>query len=103
MMHNVVDLLIFRKLLSLFSEEEIIRHCHLRLMTTLFEILFDNIIRDSIIGDIADLVLSSDNRWLVVSRVAVIKNLNLSSNQEKADKKIILSCANFIPKNQLWA
>ena len=72
-------------------------------MTTLFEILFDNIIRDSIIGDIADLVLSSDNRWLVVSRVAVIKNLNLSSNQEKADKKIILSCANFIPKNQLWA
>ena len=43
-----------------------------------------------------NLVLSSDTSCLVVSRVAVMGNLNLSSDQEEADTK---TCANVLQRN----
>ena len=46
-----------------------------------------------------DLVCSSDNNFQVVSRVAVIEDLNLSSYKEEADTKIILHCASVVHRN----
>ena len=46
-----------------------------------------------------DLVCSSDNNYQVVSRVAVIEDLNLSSYKEEADTKIILHCASVVHRN----
>ena len=42
------------------------------------------------------LVLSSDNSCVVVSKVAVMKDLNLSSDQQEADTESILHCANVL-------
>ena len=54
------------------------------------------------------MVLSSDISYIVVSRVAVIEDLNLSSKQEEADTKIILHCINDLHRNHgetvfLWS
>ena len=54
------------------------------------------------------MVLSSDISYIVVSRVAVIEYLNLSSKQEEADTKIILHCTNDLHRNHgeivfLWS
>ena len=54
------------------------------------------------------MVLSSDISYIVVSRVAVIEDLNLSSKQEEADTKIILHCIDDLHRNHgeivfLWS
>ena len=46
-----------------------------------------------------NLVLSSDNSCVVVSRVAVMEDLNLSCNQEEADANIVLHFANVLHRN----
>ena len=46
-----------------------------------------------------NLVLSSDNSCVVVSRVAVMEDLNLSCNQEEADANIVLHFPNVLHRN----
>ena len=80
--------------------------------TRLIELLFEylQINKDEPLRTLRshDLVLSSDDSCVVVSRVAVMEDLNLSSDQEEADTKIILPYANVLHKNHwenacLWS
>ena len=70
-----------------------------RLIELLFEYLQLN--KDDVLQTLRsdNLVCSSDNSCQVVSRVAVMVDLNLSSYQKEADTKIILHCANVLHRN----
>ena len=79
-----------------------------RLIELLFEYLQLN--KDEVLRTLRsdNLVLSSDNSCVVVSRVAVMEDLSLSSDQEEGDTKIILHCANVLHGNHgenvcLWS
>ena len=81
--------------------------------TRLIELLFEYLqlnkekVQQTLRSD--NLVLSSDNSCVVVSRVAVMmEDLNLSSNHEEADTKIILHCETVLHRNHgenvcLWS
>ena len=70
-----------------------------RLTELLFEYLQLN--KDDLLQNLRsdDLVLSSDNSCVVVSNAAVMEDLNLPSNQEETDRKLILHCENILQRN----
>ena len=70
-----------------------------RLIELLFEYLQLN--KEEVLQTLRsdNLVLLSDNSYVVVSRVAVMEDLNLSSDQKEADSKIILHFENFLHRN----
>ena len=79
-----------------------------RLIELLFEYLQLN--KEEVLQTLRsdNLVLLSDNSCVVVSRVAVMEDLNLSSDQKEADSKIILHFENFLHRNHgenvcLWS
>ena len=70
-----------------------------RLIELLFEYL--QLDKDELLQTLRsdDLILSSDNSYIVVSNAAVMEDLNLLSDQEGTDTKIILHCANVLHGN----
>ena len=74
-------------------------HNNTRLIELLFEYLQLN--KDDLLQTLKsdDLVLLSDNSCVVVSNAAVMEDLNLPSDQEETDRKIILHCANILQRN----
>ena len=46
-----------------------------------------------------DLVLSNDNSCVVASNAAAMEDLNVPSDQEETDRKIILHCANILQRH----
>ena len=71
--------------------------------TRLIELLFEylQLDKDELLQTLRsdDLILSIDNSCVVVSNAAVMEDLNLLSDQEETDTKIILHCANVLHRN----
>ena len=70
-----------------------------RLIELLFEYLQSD--KDELLQTLRsdDLILSSNSSCVVISNAALMEDLNLLSNQEETNTKIILHCANVLHRN----